>query len=125
MTTPQALAQARAQQATADRQAAEHALAEAIVAAGIEIPEWATAAEVATWRCVESRLEHPASAGTPLALAHAAYCRAQRAEAKARSAAHLARMAPVQAPAAPPPRRKKASGKKLTIATYLAEARAA
>lgn len=106
--------------------AAEQVLASAMRAAGIEIPEWATVAEVATWRVVESRLERLSAAGTPLARAHAAYRRAQNAERKALSAAYRAKWAvPAAPPAPPPPRRRKATQRKMTIAAYIADARAA
>jgi hypothetical protein len=89
--TPLQVAQARADQALATLRTAEKALAKALRQAGIVVPWYATAAEVATWRVVESRLEHPDTAGSPLAHAHAAFRRAQRMEMRALSAAHRAR----------------------------------
>jgi hypothetical protein len=62
-----------------------------------------------------------------LSRAYSAFRRAHRAEAKARSAAYRDTLVAVPAapPAPPAPRRKKATRRKMTIASYLAEARAA
>lgn len=88
---PAALAQARATQATADRESAERTLARVMRRLDRTFdPVVFPVAEAITWRQWEGLLElrHPPAA---FARAYSDYRRAQRLEMRARSAAHRAR----------------------------------
>lgn len=90
MTTVLAASQARAAQTVADRQAAEQALAKAMrkIDPGYDRAIFPVA-EAISFRCWESLLEmeHPPAG---FAQAYTAFRRAQRLEARARSAVHRA-----------------------------------
>jgi hypothetical protein len=120
--TPAALAQARADQATATREKAERALARVMRRIDKAFdPVVFPVAEAISFRRWESIMEMP-NPPAAFAQAYSAFRRAQRLEARARNAAHVAKFDAV--PAAPaPPRRK--TPQRMTIAAYLAEARAA
>jgi hypothetical protein len=105
MTTPAALAQARADQATAARVAAGKLLQQLLRADGVRFPRGLALADLVHARAVEARIEHPACPHD-LAQAYAAYRRAQNAERKAVSAAHRARLEADTKPA-PAPKAKR------------------
>lgn len=94
VTAPAALAQARLEQAIADRTAADEALAAAMRA--LEPTFSAPVAEAIWWRAWESKFKDQRYTGTALAMAYASYRRAQRVESKARLAAY--RIAPPASP---------------------------
>jgi hypothetical protein len=120
--TPLVLAQARHQQAIATLAAAETELLACMRAIEPAFTGTVSAMQDRRW---ESKLEGPRPYWE-LATAYGAYRRAQRAEAKARSAAHRARLAPAPSPApAPVKKPRKKPARKITIAAYLDQQREA
>jgi hypothetical protein len=122
MTTLLAAAQARHQQAASSLAAAE---AELLAAMRAVEPDFTGTVEAMQDRRWEARLEGIRPLWE-LAQAYGAFRRAQRAEAKARSAVCRAKLAamPAATPAPPAPRRRKAKPRK-SYAAHLEEARAA
>jgi hypothetical protein len=102
MSTPAALARARAEQATQDRIAAEEALLD-VLATRTSVPDGVftmpTMLDIMRARSVEALLEHGDAEVSRL---HSAARRAQRLEARARSAAMRAQLEPAPAPAPAP-----------------------
>jgi hypothetical protein len=90
MSTHADVLRAKADAAAVTLASAEKAFSKALAVAGLSRPPWASVTEMAGWRCVESRLEG-LTPDLALARAHSAFKRAERALAKARSAAHRAR----------------------------------
>ena len=125
MTTLQAIAQARAEQAAADLAAAEAALVEVMV--GIDARPTIPLADGVLPRRFEALLEG-INPHKGLAAAYGVYRRALRAEAKAQRAAICAQAAPAPAPTPKPARRLRKPAKVAFVdhaREILADARAA
>lgn len=121
MTTALDAALARHAQTVADLAAAEQALVRVMARIDPAFPELGVAvAEAVTWWSFMARLESP-SCPPALAKAHAAYKRAQRAEAKAKSAALRAQLPPAPTPAPKPPARRTRKAKKVAFDAYVRE----
>jgi hypothetical protein len=120
-----ALAQARADQATAARVTAGKQLKQLLRADGVRFPRGLAIEDMAHARSVEARIEHPACPPN-LAHAYSAFRRAQSAERKAASTAHRARLDADAKPAAAPKtkvRRKRPEDRHRELAHALVDMR--